>query len=533
MAITINSIAAPTNLTATLTAGGSLLPNTTYYVVVCAKNENTVGYYTTKSGVFSDASIEISFTTTTTELSAIINWVAVIGALAYNVYLSRTSGVYVANNDNSGRLAAGNGVNSCTINTYTITSHPTVTGQALYVMDTIGTSNLPFNISKNLGTINVQITGNETLLSIYNAIVAAGFGNYVYFDGTSFLIKGHLRVVAGATGSLTILNTNIFIAQGTLLNESTSFNLTIGKYNAITDAASDGCNIFINGTITFSLVNINLYASTIKIGVAGIILYLTIGVEITMGANVKYCNFYGVRNTNTNWSNNSVFFPVILRAWGNQTITNAYYDSDNNLTYYPPNGATIFRDCTFKINNSTRFAEMTGLAGQMNLMPANLYDCNFIGAYYKSINDLIFAFGVYQTLTGFNFYYSINGIILDEQKNLLNNANIKGYDKDGTLVLNVNTVNGIIPKTDVKVLAITPTGNGVGAAFYNRTFYSPFTLVISKQGYETYTTKFDLVKKFDEIITLKPIKPIRKDIEGNVYKALLPEKGSDSKLFKL
>ena len=58
-------------------------------------------------------------------------------------------------------------------------------------------------------------------------------------------------------------------------------------------------------------------------------------------------------------------------------------------------------------------------------------------------------------------------------------------------------------------------------------------LTITATGYETYKAKCDIPKNIDEIITLKPIKPIRKDIEGNVYKALLPEKGSDSKLFKL
>jgi hypothetical protein len=503
MAITITSLTAPTNVVATLTPGGTLDANTTYYVVVCAKNENTAGYYITKTCAQSDASVEISFTTDTVNRSATITWDAVTGAVTYNVYGSKVSGYYYYNTNavyRSGRFATSLAANTTTTNSYNILANPTQ-----YPFDTTGsTTNLNFGVSKYKGIISVAISGTETLSSIYNQIVTAGFGDYVYYDGyNNFLIKGTLRIASGETGSLTITNHNLYIAHGTIRNESTSFTLTIGAYNSTTDSASNGCNIFIDGPIDFILTNINLYDSTIRVGVQGIILYMTIGVQIVMGSNVKYCNFIGIRNTSTDWSNNSVYFPVMMRTWGYGTITNTYYDTNAALNYYPTNGCQSFRDSKFKSNNSGRFAEMVGLAGYKNQPTGNMYDCDFVGAYYNSINDLIFNFSVYESLTGFNFWYSVAATILNENKNLLDGVNVKCYNKDGALIFDKDTTDGLLAKQDVKVLFVQPTGNGTGPNFYTRTFYSPFTLIISKAGYETYKTTLDLVEKFDQIITLK------------------------------
>jgi hypothetical protein len=90
MAVTITKIDKITNVAATLQTGGSLLPNTTYYVRVTGRNQNFnlycfAGYLTTPP------SDEISFTTTETERSVALTWdgiTSVYGAAAvrYNVY---------------------------------------------------------------------------------------------------------------------------------------------------------------------------------------------------------------------------------------------------------------------------------------------------------------------------------------------------------------------------------------------------------------------------------------------------------------
>jgi len=180
MAIVITSLAKPENVVATLQAGGTLLANQTYYLVVTAINVNQPSYYIGKTGVKSAPSTEISFTTDSTNRSVNVTWDAVTGAAAYNVYISTTSSYFFYING-GGKYGGGT---TTTTNSYTITTPPNYG-----VMDTLGIS-LPGNISGWLGTIRVDISGNETLQSIYDAIVAAGFGDYVYKDSSIFAIKG-------------------------------------------------------------------------------------------------------------------------------------------------------------------------------------------------------------------------------------------------------------------------------------------------------------------------------------------------------
>ena len=534
MAITINSLAAPVNVTATLTAGGSLLPNTTYYVVVSALNGNFLGYDLKSNSLVSELSVEVSFTTDNINLSVIINWDAAIGATHYNVYLSRISGTYTRV-DHCGIA----NYSSVSTNSIIITAPPI--GQA-YNIDTItGITNLPGKIDKKLGNFYISITGSEvvTIESICSVLDNAGLSNYYYYDGWTFVIKGSIRAESGSSGSFIIRNKIVYFISGSFYNSSADFDFRFGSYDSTLQIVSNVCTVYLYAFSTYMSAGsgkIKAYATTF---IPSYNLYTlstsgnSIGCELMAldTSLVIGCSFYGIRNTNTNWSNNKLINPQMARAWAGTIQTNTYYDC-SNLTYYAPNGFNVFYDSTLKFNNSAVAFNMTGLNG--NPYPtAKIYDTNFIGAYYNSINDLTFSFSAYVGLSGFDFYYSVATTILDTNKNLLDDVNVKCYDKDMNLVFNQNTLLGLLDKQYVRVLWVQPTGNGTGAAFYNRTFYSPFTLVISKQGYETYTTKFDLVKKFDEIITLKPIKPIRKDIEGNVYKALLPEKGSDSKLFKL
>jgi len=83
MAITITSLAKPENVVATLQAGGTLLANQTYYLVVTAINVNQPSYNIGKTGVKSAPSTEISFTTDSTNRSVNVTWDAVTGNTYY------------------------------------------------------------------------------------------------------------------------------------------------------------------------------------------------------------------------------------------------------------------------------------------------------------------------------------------------------------------------------------------------------------------------------------------------------------------
>lgn len=73
------------------------------------------------------------------------------------------------------------------------------------------------------------------------------------------------------------------------------------------------------------------------------------------------------------------------------------------------------------------------------------------------------------------------------------------YDKNNNIIFDQNTDSfGKIPPHDVII--------GTYRKEFGQTLQSlnPFTLIISKEGYETYTSTFDLTEKYRSIITLTP-----------------------------
>lgn len=531
MAITVNSLSKPAGVTATLQAGGNLAANTTYYVVVSALNFSATPYDIYAHYLISEVSTEISFITDSVNKTVKIDWDLVPGATYYNVYISTVSNTYSWVN-HAGTINAA----SCNTNTLTIASP---TNGNTYSADTlINPSNyyLPLNINKNLGLISVVIAGSSgvvTLSDLKTAIDNAGFSNYCYYDKQIFVLKGNIKINSGATGSMILTNTTLYFINGGWTNDSTTFDLTFGNYNAATKSATKGCVVF--STLYYQRMtnckayNTHFYLPYDKYLVPNI----NIGFSIYPNSNCISCIFEGMKNHNSEWSNNTLINPDLFRAWGLINQTNIYVDSNGSIQYYPLNGNNAFYDSTLKINNATAFAVMVGVAGQSNLMVAKFYDCIFTGAYYTSISNLIFTFSQYQSLTGFEFYYSVQGTFIDPSKSLIDGVTVKLYDKDNNLIFTAVTVAGILPKNYVKVMGIVPTGNGTGPAFYNKILPNPFTLVASKSGFETYTSKFDLLKKYDEIITLKPSKSHRSTARGRMLSVTNPELGSDSNLIEL
>ena len=79
---------------------------------------------------------------------------------------------------------------------------------------------------------------------------------------------------------------------------------------------------------------------------------------------------------------------------------------------------------------------------------------------------------------------------------------------------------------------LSPATKPASSGYYWSTVddLNPFTLTISKAGYQTYSKKFTLDKKTDWIIRLKEAKKLQLDVNGEVYKVLKPEIGTESKI---
>jgi hypothetical protein len=254
MAITVTRpVSAPTNLQASLIAGGSLAPNTTYYFVMFANSEyyTTPGYFN-RHPSHSDISVEGYFTTTTTDLSVKITWdnipEHVAGTTRYQVLLSETSGDYSESGDyESGLENVGNALLDGPTG-YTITAITTLN----YIHHSVQLKNqLHPEITNDLGMIFVNFHGNEQpdLDTVYSAIVSAGFSNYVRYNGYFFVIKGWFYTDSSDAGTLEIIKKSLIFLKGGVQNLSTIYIFRFGRWKNDYAGSNDiyGCNIDILG----------------------------------------------------------------------------------------------------------------------------------------------------------------------------------------------------------------------------------------------------------------------------------------------
>lgn len=220
-------LSAPINLTASVSAGGTLVANTTYYWKVLATNSSNTNYLNVDLKR-SDFSAEGSFTATATNKQCLLQWDAVTGATHYVIILTKTSGDYV-NPFRVGTTSASTSTNS-----YTITSEPAHGYCTWETIDPVANP-MPGGIARKGGRILIDFYGNETLTSIYNAVVAAGYSNYISWDGYTFVLNGSFVITGTNTGSLSVLGVHMILLgffhnpQGTNVTVTFGFS-TINSY---------------------------------------------------------------------------------------------------------------------------------------------------------------------------------------------------------------------------------------------------------------------------------------------------------------
>jgi len=473
MAVTINQLSRPTNVQATLQSGGSLLASTTYYVKVVARN--FTDHLIRENEIISPPSVEISFTTDSTNKSALISWDAVSGASRYTIYLTKVSGNYLAK------------AKSDFIST---TSYLISTETTGYEFDLIGYNRTIPSLftNRDIGIPVINISGSETLQSVYNQIKAILPDNVFYDPSQYFFFAGGIYITSGTTGSLTISGITFYLLFGTIRNLSSSFTLQFGIItNGIT---ADGCNISLMGYVNY-LNGIYFYGNKF-LAKYDVMPYLFIGAEWFFDLDKAVGNeFFSVRQTNTNYSYQKVTnFTAICRTWNNTDIYESYYNCNIPLTYYPRNGAQTFYRGTFDFSNNSQSycIRMDGYQG-INYPPSKFYDCKFIGTKFNSYNALVFSFRAYSGCQGFEFYNSITTYVKDKAGNPISGVNVKCYNKNNQLIFDKNTdSDGLQSLEYLLIMKIVPTGDGDGDAYYTKEFFYPYKLVYSKSGYQSITT---------------------------------------------
>lgn len=247
----------PTGITTTLLPStyGPLVADTTYYYRICVQNYGSEASRfpsTYKSGW----SVEGSFTTTATHRAVRFDWVAVSvpsgkGNPAYSIAYTTVSGDYVV----AGRRIGNSG--SCTV-----TNPPIVDGKTGYSYNYgtsydfcrnfwLGTTTpKPGGLSREQGSILVDVSGNETLESIYAAIVAAGLGAYVWFDGSTFILDGSFdfQYHSGIVGTLYLYGYNIWLLSGYSNYSSSYLTVHFGEATTTTGKWQRGTSLRLLGS---------------------------------------------------------------------------------------------------------------------------------------------------------------------------------------------------------------------------------------------------------------------------------------------
>ena len=413
MAVTIHKLDTPTNVVATIQVGGNLAPNITYYVRITARYP--YNWQTSIPSSFpymsSEASIEISFTTDATNLSAQLDWDAVAGAGGYNVYISTISGDYSNTGYGYGRRCNNASWYSVTAtNSYTVTDDPLPSGDRVLTSMSLDTFTdyyypitLPYHIPLSAGVVGIQISGTVTLQDIADELSAQGLTDYYYFDVVkNFAIKGSIYVVNGDTGSLDVSSFNILLIQGIIKNQSSSFTMTLGKNSG---------SYFPNNIIYWDVYGgkwdfaNQIATSTVFIpNSVGKIFYPLwfpgFGAVVNINDNIQDCNFLYVSNYNADVSNQKWYFPYgRFRTWALRDITN----TDLNVGFinqYTRNGRYSFYDSKIKINGtgsgSTLYhISMTSYPQTYteDRLTMGFYDCEFGGDDITSYTDYKYYWG--------------------------------------------------------------------------------------------------------------------------------------------
>ena len=492
MAITVKApLGTPTGVTATPVASGSLPIGVTFYVRVTATNSGNANAKLTGS-LYSQASTEISFTTDATNRRFDLSWTAVTGASYYNVYISRTSGDY-------SQKHYGDSNSTTATNSYTFSTEETLT-YLLDINDTFAlpaASTIPGNLDKELGVLYVEISGSAgtiTIPTITAALDAAGYSAYYYWDEMTFILKGSIVVVASTTGTFNPTKISIFYFQGFGFNLSSSFTF---KYGTISGGLTkDGCVLGWTAG-GGDLANITAYGTAFW----GSIMWLDrqynilpFGFEIYTTTVLQDCSFEQAGTWGRKPTDSTINQPADLRYYHTGTTAQGTTFIGGGAKFLH-NYDADFRDCTFKGQGTYNMS-----AGSTTANVTDIYDSTFTD---NSDNLPLIEWGASVTRT-IKVYWSIVNLIIDrETATAISGARVMLKDKNGTTVTGyplTTDANGKTTKTDVLGYTITHNGTaaGIGKAYTTDTPQGPFTLTVTKAGYEDETTIFTHNKKLTE-----------------------------------
>lgn len=342
------------------------------------------------------------------------------------------------------------------------------------------------------------------------------------YGGQTYFIDTNKQIYFKRTGLASDVYT-IYAESGTHfeLGEVVSSTLKTSR---------NGCDIYIDGNVGYSGgIKVagygGIYSSTLKIlspasgssvihdGAAGVCFW-----------NNSFING-GIRgcNANTDFYNISVEGAGLALYYALGVFDKMeFYNCTDIAQIRRESLSVVASNCVAK--NCTNLVRLYGnnpADGYLDLTNSNIEDwTTYTGSMTVGTTNYVYR------------RYTLKVIVKDENGDIIPSANILLKNLQGTTIFDGTTdVNGLIEEI-ILVNQWTYT-NPSGTIQRESIDYNPFTISISKDGYENYEGQVLIENITSLSITLKSILKIRKTIDGKLLLATNPENGSNSNMIEI
>lgn len=468
-----SDISTPTALTATPVAGGTLVSGTTYYYRIIGVKSNSISYIWAGK---SKASEEFSGTASGSNLSMSISFTMPAGeAVGYRIFRSTTPGGMLLSNSSQALSFIPSDATYRTGSTVTFIDTGYGNGSNSYLDITTD----PHGVLTLSGSTALD---PFSIVDLYNADVAAGWGVITRIDLQTYRVNCYIQ----SSGQFWTDTYKTIIFEDGINSASSTWKLgTISGSNR----TSGSCTIIISSTWLSNLSFQSLTAyrtSFLNVLFTGYNGLGLVGGGFNSGI-IQDCMIERFRN----------FVPALGCVLKNIT----YSSFDNAFA----NGAATFLNVRM-LSGSRVF--QTGGANQ-TIYAKGLYTESASAILWIGLNGTLNlvdstidnggACNANSTGSVLNDKFSFNLNVTDNTGIALQSANVQVYDKDLNVVVNVNTdVNGNIVEQEITRRQYTVNNLTVSSPV-NR---YPFTIVISKTGYNNYIEKVSYLTTYPVIKTV-------------------------------
>jgi len=490
--ITFTDLDTPQNLAGSAVAGGTLDASTTYYYIVYAvfNNYTAHGHYKYESGR-SLMSNEIKSNSITSYLARN----TVLGAVT-NTNSFTDDGSYAQQQYHIPYWNEGHGILTVSGGTF---ADP-ITIEDLYDADVAGGWGIVTKVSGRnyiIKASRITFDTPETYLTFYESILTFyGFFDVASGTNTRVLTFGYKHSTADTT------------YRGCYVNCQ---NPAQGGHPFFASSPSQKFYVNVYDTIIYGdNENFGGYGTAYRINYQHF--------KFNGGCDIRDAQFLKNRYFAVTGANNIV--RRIRTQSQNENIWEWYPDSTSEITDVDAQTRGATRAIQNSGSNSWKAKNIT--INSMGYVSHFSYSGEFsiVDTDLTSLPNKMYW--VYDNDSSIKDYKTVNLSVRDEGNVAISGALIVCRDKDNNIVFSETTdANGDIDEQEVLYAIHTSgaTGQSGAAGGYvtNTVLYSPFTITISKAGYETYYAKRNISEKITQTVTLKKAVPLLIGTSGQTY----------------